>query len=253
MEVGRSGVGRTQLRDYTYRRREPRERSLGGHRATYAVRADGNDLLDSHLPTHDQRSVNENGGGSGRWSIFTIGHSNHSAEKFVGLLKRYGIELVVDVRSQPYSRHAPHFRARDLKAILMDNGIERLFLGSELGGRPTAEEFYDADGRVDYARIERSQSFLDGIQRLESSIPDRRIALLCSEEDPTGCHRRLLVGRVLDERGIVIWHIRGDGSVQAEGKASDGQPVLFPDSEVKVRKSIRSVSRRKRRPGSSGR
>jgi uncharacterized protein (DUF488 family) len=190
--------------------------------------------------------------GSGRDSIFTIGHSNHSAEKFVDLLKRHGIEVVADVRSQPYSRHAPHFNARDIEAILWDNGIGRLFLGFELGGRPTAEEFYDADGRVDYARIERSRSFLDGIHRLERDTRDRRIALLCSEENPTGCHRRLLVGRALGERGIVVRHIRGDGSVQAEGEASDDQPVLFPDSEVSVRKSIRSVLRRKRRPGSSG-
>ena len=196
--------------------------------------------------------MNENGDSSGRLFIFTIGHSNHSAEKFVGLLKRHGIELVADVRSQPYSRHVPHFRARDLEAILSNNDIGRLFLGFELGGRPTAEEFYDTDGRVDYGQIERSQSFLDGIQRLESSIRDRRIVLLCSEEDPTGCHRRLLVGRVLGERGIAVRHIRGDGSVQAEGESGDDQPVLFPDTEVSVRKSIQSVLRRKRRPGSSG-
>ena len=197
--------------------------------------------------------MNENGDNSGRWSIFTIGHSNHSAEKFVGLLKQNGIEVVADVRSQPYSRHAPHFSAKDIEAILWDNGIRRLFLGFELGGRPTAEEFYDADGRVDYARIKRSQSFLDGIKQLESSIRDHKIALLCSEEDPVGCHRRLLVGHVLGERGLVVRHIRGDGSVQTEGEASGDQPVLFPDTEVSVRKSIRSVLRRKRRPGSSGR
>jgi uncharacterized protein (DUF488 family) len=197
--------------------------------------------------------VNENGDSSGRWSIFTIGHSNHSAEKFVGLLKQHGIEVVADVRSQPYSRHAPHFNAKDIEAILWDNGIRRLFLGFELGGRPTAEAFYDADGRVDYARIERSRSFLDGIKQLESSIRDHKTALLCSEEDPVGCHRRLLVGHVLGERGIVVRHIRGDGSVQTEGEASGEQPVLFPDTEVSVRKSIRSVLRRKRHPGSSGR
>jgi uncharacterized protein (DUF488 family) len=197
--------------------------------------------------------VNENGDSSGRWSIFTIGHSNHSAEKFVGLLKEHGIEVVADVRSQPYSRHAPHFSAKDIEAILWDNGIRRLFLGCELGGRPTAEEFYDADGRVDYARIERSRSFLDGIKQLESSIRDHKIALLCSEEDPVGCHRRLLVGHVLGERGLVVRHIRGDGSIQTEGEASGDQPVLFPDTEVSVRKSIRSALRRKRRPGSSGR
>lgn len=197
--------------------------------------------------------MNENGDSSGRWSIFTIGHSNHSAEKFVGLLKQHGIEVVADVRSQPYSRHAPHFNAKDIEAILWDNGIRRLFLGFELGGRPTAEAFYDADGRVDYARIERSRSFLDGIKQLESSIRDHKTALLCSEEDPVGCHRRLLVGHVLGERGIVVRHIRGDGSVQTEGEASGEQPVLFPDTEVSVRKSIRSVLRRKRHPGSSGR
>ena len=197
--------------------------------------------------------MNENGDSSGRWSIFTIGHSNHSAEKFVGLLKQHGIEVVADVRSQPYSRHAPHFNAKDIEAILWDNGIRRLFLGFELGGRPTAEAFYDADGRVDYARIERSRSFLDGIKQLESSIRDHKTALLCSEEDPGGCHRRLLVGHVLGERGIVVRHIRGDGSVQTEGEASGDQPVLFPDTEVSVRKSIRSVLRRKRHPGSSGR
>ena len=197
--------------------------------------------------------MNENGDSSERWSIFTIGHSNHSAEKFVGLLKQHGIEVVADVRSQPYSRHAPHFNAKDIEAILWDNGIRRLFLGFELGGRPTAEAFYDADGRVDYARIERSRSFLDGIKQLESSIRDHKIALLCSEEDPVGCHRRLLVGHVLGERGIVVRHIRGDGSVQTEGEASGDQPGLFPDTEVSVRKSIRSVLRRKRHPGSSGR
>ncbi|MCA1716223.1 MAG: DUF488 domain-containing protein [Actinobacteria bacterium] len=204
-------------------------------------------------PAQSQESVGGSCGSRGQTSVFTIGHSNHSAEKFVGLLKGYGIEGVADVRSRPYSRHAPHFNARDIEAILSDNGIWRLFLGLELGGRPTAEEFYDADGRVDYARIERSRPFLDGIHRLEREVRNHSIALLCSEEDPTGCHRRLLVGRVLVERGIAVRHIRGDGSLQAEGEENGGQPVLFPDTEVSVRKSIRSVLRRGRRPGSSER
>jgi uncharacterized protein (DUF488 family) len=209
--------------------------------------------IDGRRPAQSQESVGGSCDSCGQASVFTIGHSNHSAEKFVGMLKGYGIEVVADVRSRPYSRYAPHFNARDIEAILSDNGIWRLFLGLELGGRPTAEEFYDADGRVDYARLERSQLFLDAIQRLEREVRNHRIALLCSEEDPARCHRRLLVGRVLGERGIAVRHIRGDGSLQAEGEANGGQPVLFPDTEVSVRKSIRSVLRRGRRPGSSGR
>jgi uncharacterized protein (DUF488 family) len=185
--------------------------------------------------------------------VFTIGHSNHSAKKFAGLLKEYGIEILVDTRSRPYSRHAPHFNAKDIEATLSSDGIGYLFLGRELGGRPEGEEFYDAKGRVHYALVERSQLFLDGIVWLEKEIQDHKVALLCSEEDPAGCHRRLLIGRVLSERRIAVWHIRGDGSVQIEGETAGDQPVLFPEAEVSARKSIRSVLRKRRHPSSSGR
>ena len=185
--------------------------------------------------------------------MFTVGHSNHSAEKFVDLLKRHRIELLVDTRSRPYSKHAPHFNIRGIEAILSKDGIGYLFLGRELGGRPEEEMFYDTEGRVDYALVARSQPFLDGISRLEQEIRTSTVALLCSEEDPTRCHRRLLVGRALEERGITLRHIRGDGSIHIEGEMDRGQPVLFPETEVSPRKSIRSVSRRRRRPSSSGR
>jgi uncharacterized protein (DUF488 family) len=193
------------------------------------------------------------GGTSGGGAVFTIGHSNHSATKFVSLLEGYRVEVLVDTRSRPYSRHAPHFNIEDLKATLSGYGIGYLFLGLELGGRPGGKEFYDTRGRVDYTRVEKSRAFLDGIHRLEREILNRRVALLCSEEDPTGCHRRLLVGRALGERGVVVRHIRGDGDVQTEGETASRQPTLFPEVEVSVRKSIRSVSQRRRRPNSSGR
>jgi uncharacterized protein (DUF488 family) len=166
-------------------------------------------------------------------------------------LKRYGIEVLVDIRSGPYSRHAPQFNARSIEATLSGNGIRYLFLGRELGGRPEEEMFYDREGRVDYALVERSQPFLDGISRLEQEVRTRTVALLCSEEDPARCHRRLLVGRALEERGFTLRHIRSDGNIQIEGETDGGQPALFPEREVSPRKSIRSVSRKRRRPSSS--
>ena len=39
--------------------------------------------------------------------VYTIGHSNHSWETFLPLLKENGIEVLVDVRSKPISRFAP--------------------------------------------------------------------------------------------------------------------------------------------------
>ena len=183
--------------------------------------------------------------------MFTVGHSNHSAEKFVRLLKGYGIEVVVDTRSHPYSRHAPRFNASALEALMSKDDIGYLFLGVELGGRPEGEAFYDPAGRVDYALIGRSRPFLDGISRLEQEIRARTVALLCSEEDPARCHRRLLVGWALEERGLTLRHIRGDGSIHIEGEMNGGHPVLFPETEASPRKSIRSVSRKRRRPNSS--
>ena len=199
-------------------------------------------------------SIIEDGRRTGeRRSVFTIGHSNHPADRFLDLLGSHGVEVLADTRSHPYSRYAPHFNARGIEALLSAGGIAYLFLGRELGGRPEADEFYDREGRVDYARLERSERFLGGIHRLEREMACRRVALLCSEENPAGCHRRLLVGSVLRRRGVSVLHIRGDGGVEVEDETVNGQPVLFSEAEVSPRKSTRSVSRRRRPPSSSGR
>ena len=191
--------------------------------------------------------------------VFTIGHSNHSLDTFVALLKRYDIAVLVDIRSEPYSRYAPHFGRRSLEAATGRYGIGYVFLGEELGGRPVGDEFYDAAGYVLYDRLARSPGFLDGIRRLEEELRRRRAAIVCSEEDPAGCHRRLLVGRVLAARGVAMYHIRGDGRIQMEGdlraaemdaRRAAGQLPLFDTVEEPEWKSTRSVSRRRPPPSS---
>jgi len=183
--------------------------------------------------------------------LLSIGHSNHSLEKFVSLLKQHRIEVLVDARSSPYSRFAPQFNAGFLKKALVNSRMKYLFLGKELGGRPEGSEFYDAQGYVLYWRIAESPLFLEGIRRLEIGVTKYRVALLCSEEDPSGCHRRLLIGRVLAMRGIRLDHIRGDGRIQTEedllSKEHDqtgGQPMLFERHGEKAWKSIQSVLQR---------
>jgi uncharacterized protein (DUF488 family) len=148
--------------------------------------------------------------------IYSIGHSNHSADAFLGLLRQHGIEVVVDVRSQPFSRYTPHFTTGPLRESLAAAGVRYLFLGRELGGRPEGDEYYDAEGHARYDLVAASAPFLEGITRLLRGIEQFRVAMLCAEEDPTHCHRRLLVGRVLEERGVAILHIRGDGRVESE-------------------------------------
>jgi uncharacterized protein (DUF488 family) len=193
--------------------------------------------------------------------LFTIGHSNHSLETFLGLLKTHRIETLVDTRSQPYSRYVPHFNPEALKPAVTAAGLRYVFLGKELGGRPEEAEFYDTEGHVLYGRVAESSRFLEGIAKLEKAAGTQRMALFCSEENPSVCHRRLLVGRVLTERGADVRHIRADGSLQSEGELlaeeetqrnAGGQQSLFDAEEVTEWKSIRSVSPARRPPSSSG-
>lgn len=187
--------------------------------------------------------------------VYTIGHSTHSMGSFLALLGGHQIEVLADVRSAPYSGYVPRFDKDRLRDAARAAGIGYLYLGAELGGRPDGEEFYHADGRVDYARVAASRAFRVGIARLETGIAEYRVALMCSEEDPAACHRRLLVARALERRGASVLHIRGDGSVQAEvpNEPAMHQLALFGEQERPEWKSIRPVSRGRRPAHSSGR
>lgn len=160
---------------------------------------------------------------------FTIGHSNHTLERFLELLEEQGINVVVDVRSTPASGYSPQFSGEDLARSLRASGPQYLFLGRELGGRPADPALYDAEGHVLYDLVSRSPAFLEGIERLARGIEGYRVAIMCGEEDPTSCHRRRLIGRVLRERGIEVVHIRGDGRTQTEAEVEREEELRFPD------------------------
>jgi uncharacterized protein (DUF488 family) len=148
--------------------------------------------------------------------LFTIGHSNLALDDFLGLLRQHGIQAVADVRTVPRSRYVPHFNAGQLRDALARCDVSYLPFGRELGGRPEDAGFYDAQGHVLYGRLAASPAFQQGIGRVVASAQTQRVALLCSEEDPARCHRHVLIGRVLGERGVAVTHIRRDGHVEAE-------------------------------------
>lgn len=179
--------------------------------------------------------------------LFTIGHSNHSQEHFIQLLQQHGIEVLADVRSQPWSSYSPQFNAQEIKPALLAAGIRYLFLGDQLGGRPEEAEFYDDQGYVLYYRLAESPRFRAGIDRLLRGIQKMRVAIMCSEEDPAVCHRYLLVTRVVAANGVDVQHIRGEGQLQSEAAiraAHHGdrrQGLLFQELEQDSWRSLRSV------------
>ena len=172
--------------------------------------------------------------------IFSIGHSNHSMAHFLDLLRQHQIQEVGDVRSVPFSRHAPHFGRRRLEQSLVEAGITYLYLGHELGGRPVEEEFYDQDGHVLYGRLAATPGFQAGMDHLLEAAGEQTIVVMCAEEDPVRCHRTQLIGRVLKERGIELRHIRGNGSLE-EGATAGQLSLLSPDDAAW--RSLRPVPR----------
>jgi uncharacterized protein (DUF488 family) len=192
-------------------------------------------------------------------SFFTLGHSNHDFAAWLALLRRHEVEVVVDTRSSPYSKYVPQFDKELMQRSLEEAGVRYLFLGAELGGRPANPAYYDAKGRVLYSRLRDDARFQAGIARLESGMERFRVALVCGEEDPAHCHRRLLIGRVLAEHGHTMKHIRGDGRLESDetvatesGKALvEAQPALFAELDEDQWRSTASVLPKKAPANSS--
>jgi uncharacterized protein (DUF488 family) len=183
--------------------------------------------------------------------IFTIGHSNHDPDHFRRLLADHGIEVLVDVRSWPHSRFVEWADVAVLPELIGEVGVKYLFLGKELGGRPGGDEFYDADGHVLYGKVAEQDWFQQAIRRLERGAEEYRVAIMCSEENPAHCHRRLLVSKVLLDHGMTIAHIRKSGDVEIEsGPLKLAEGTLFEDEEKLWRSSL-SVSRGPRQRTSS--
>lgn len=144
--------------------------------------------------------------------VLTVGHSTHSWDQFVALLRAAEVTAICDVRSSPYSRTHPQFGRENMRAELKRNGIAYVFLGSELGGRPRAPDLF-RNGVADYEKMARTKEFCQGLDRVIEGSKKYRIALLCSEQDPLDCHRCLLVARALRDFGVQIGHILRNGTV----------------------------------------
>lgn len=192
--------------------------------------------------------------------VLTVGHSSGAARALAELLVASGVNVVADVRSQPRSTFAPQFDESNLRATLDSFGIGYVPMGRELGGRPSGEGMYDKDGHVLYNRVAATDRFQVGIRRLVAGSREYLVAVLCSEEDPVNCHRRLLVGRVLRDQGVEVLHIRADGRIQSETEVAEQELLRYPEryqeplfeSKEATWRSIRSVSGGTRHPSSSG-
>ncbi|MCB8965504.1 MAG: DNA helicase RecQ [Ardenticatenaceae bacterium] len=145
--------------------------------------------------------------------IYTIGYGTREINEFIALLQAHNIAYLIDVRSQPYSRHKPDFSQKALAQHVQAAGLRYVFMGDMLGGKPDDADCY-VDGQVDYARLAQKPFYAQGIGRLqEAHRQQQRVALLCAEGKPEMCHRTHLIGNSLTAVHIPVLHIDEKGEL----------------------------------------
>lgn len=160
--------------------------------------------------------------------LYTIGHSTHSVETLIGLLRAYDVTAVADVRSRPYSPYNPQFNREALESSLKVAGLTYVFLGRELGARSDDPDTY-IDGKVQYDLLARTDSFISGLRRLQEGARKYTLTMLCSEKEPLSCHRTILISRHVESEDISVQHILESGRVERHSDTM--QRLVVPQLE----------------------
>lgn len=134
-------------------------------------------------------------------TLYTIGHSTHAIDEFIGLLRAHKIEEIADVRSIPKSRYCPQFNSDALEDALRQAEIRYEHLAKLGGRRHTRKSSANLGWRNaafrGYADYMVTPQFAEGLETLSHIAQERRTAILCAEAVPWRCHRSLISDAML--------------------------------------------------------
>jgi uncharacterized protein (DUF488 family) len=179
-----------------------------------------------------------------RWpkdAIFTVGHSTLPIERFVALLRAYGIERLADIRTVPRSRHNPQFNDTALAGTLAAEHLEYIPMQALGGLRHPRKDSPNAGwrnasfrGYADYMQTEQFQAALD---RLIQISREKRVAIMCAEAVPWRCHRSL-VADALGARAVPVIEILSESSYRVHKLTPfahlDGTRITYPPAQAKL-------------------
>ena len=146
--------------------------------------------------------------------LYTIGCSIHTIESFIDILKKHEVNVVIDVRSTPYSKHTAQFNKENLQRVTSHNRIYYSSFSKEFGARRKENCVYTND-TVSFDKVKQLPIFINGVERIRKGLQEGyRIALMCTEKEPADCHRFSLVAKGISERiGVYANHILYDGTL----------------------------------------
>lgn len=151
--------------------------------------------------------------------LFTIGHTNHSQERFLELLQASEITYLLDVRSTPFSRFVKQFNKDVLSEYLRKNDVNYAHMGKFFGARLADKSLYTEQGYLDFEKVRASQTFKRGMENVMLGLnKGYNVALMCTEKDPFDCHRAIMVARGFELNGVNASHILSDGTIITQAK-----------------------------------
>lgn len=150
-------------------------------------------------------------------AVYTIGYSGFPMEDFLKLLRSRGVNVVIDVRSVPFSARFPDFNRDSIRRRLQEAGVHYRNYAVEFGARQEDASYYTADGYLDFEKFAKSPMFRSGCRKLAAGMAQGfRFALMCAEKDPIDCHRGIMIARALQEDGADVAHLLPDGKEEGQ-------------------------------------
>jgi uncharacterized protein (DUF488 family) len=155
-------------------------------------------------------------------TIYTVGHSTHQIDYFLELLREYGVNCLVDVRSVAASAYNPQYNQEPFKNFLKKNKITYLHFAEEFGARQTDPDLLDKDGKLDFEKVRKGRLFKSGLDRIWQGVEKGYvIAIMCSESEPLDCHRFSMVSVGLEKDGFEVKHILKDKTIKTNAELED--------------------------------
>ncbi len=172
----------------------------------------------------------------GKLKIWTVGHGTRPAEELASILGGARIELLIDVRAHLGSRRHPQFNRGPLEQALAAHRIAYRWEGVALGGfrkpRPDSANLALRNGSFrGYADHMGSGEFTTAACGLIESARGARLALMCAEQHPSRCHRRL-ISDWLASRDVEVEHLidrhRSEPHALTKGAVITAGTVTYP-------------------------
>ena len=168
-------------------------------------------------------------------TIFTVGHSTHPIDEFIGILKAHGIGKLIDVRTVPKSRHNPQFNGDALAESVRSAGITYRRMAALGGLRHTRKDSPNGAWRNasfrGYADYMQTEEFSQAIGQLLERGKTGNAAIMCAEAVPWRCHRSL-IGDALLVRNVEVLDIMTEKSAKPHTLTPfarvEGQRIWYP-------------------------